>query len=519
MANLIVQDPEALLKELCRRDFSAFLRKAWPWITGGDQLQWNWHLGAISHQLDRLSWGDSKRLLINLPPRNGKSKTVSVIWVAWKLGVDPTLNIVCVSYSNELSGKLARDCLAVMQAPWYRELFPGTKISPRRSASYDFETTAGGGRLATSISGSLTGRGGDIIIMDDVIKPEEANSETTRNSVNNWFQSTLASRLNDKKTGKLLCVMQRLHQNDLAGMLMEAAVWDQLSIPAIAMSDEIIPLPRGGVHHRKTGDVLHPEREPIEVLEELKLSMGSHAFQAQYQQDPVPAEGNLFKAEWLKTYSPDFQPNEYGDIVQSWDCAIKTGIKNDYSVCITAVVRQNKVFITDIWRGKVEFSDLKRKAVELALRHSARTMLVEDKASGQQLIQTLRAESHRGVPMPIARTPELDKLSRASGISSMVEAGQVMLPGEAPWLADFEGELLAFPSGRHDDQVDALSQLLDWVRSRMAIAMPVSVGPTLYVADKYGNVTATGDKDWLDLGGDFDEDNVDEDDIDAPWLY
>ncbi|MEO1169458.1 MAG: phage terminase large subunit [Pseudomonadota bacterium] len=501
MTDLTMEDPQALFSELCRFDFTAFLRKAWPWISGGELLRWNWHLDAVAHKLERVECGERRRSLINLPPRNGKSKTISVIWVAWMLGRNPALNFVCVSYSNELSGKMARDCRAIMEAPWYRELFPHTVISRSRSASHDFETTRGGGRLATSVTGTLTGRGGDIIILDDVIKPEEANSETTRNAVNDWFQSTLASRLNDKATGAILCVMQRLHQNDLSGMLLEKGGWDHLSLPAIAIEDQSIILARGGVHHRRVGDVLHPAREPLEVLEELKASMGSLAFQAQYQQDPVPADGNLFKADWLKTYAPDFATDGYGDVVQSWDTAIKTGDSHDYSVCITACKRGKDIFIVDVWRGKLEFPDLQRKAIELARLHRAQTLLIEDKASGQQLIQALRAVDMAGVPSPIGRTPEADKYARAAGVSSMVEAGQVLMPADAHWMADFRQELLAFPNCRHDDQVDAFAQLLDWARRRW-INEPTMIGaPILFVADEYGYVHSSEDNDWEEFIG------------------
>ncbi|WP_211306397.1 phage terminase large subunit [Parasphingopyxis lamellibrachiae] len=496
-----MEDPQALFTELCRHDFTAFLRKAWPWISGGELLQWNWHLDAVAHKLERVECGESRRSLINLPPRNGKSKTISVIWVAWMLGRNPALNFVCVSYSNELSGKMARDCRAIMEAPWYRELFPHTVISRSRSASHDFETTRGGGRLATSVTGTLTGRGGDIIILDDVIKPEEANSETTRNAVNDWFQSTLASRLNDKATGAILCVMQRLHQYDLSGMLLEKGGWDHLSLPAIATEDQSIILARGGVHYRRVGDVLHPAREPLEVLEELKASMGSLAFQAQYQQDPVPADGNLFKADWLKTYAADFAVDGYGEVVQSWDTAIKTGDSHDYSVCITARKRGKDLFIVDVWRGKLEFPDLRRKAIELARLHGAQTLIIEDKASGQQLIQALRAEDMAGVPSPIGRTPEADKYARAAGVSSMVEAGQVFMAADAHWVADFRQELLAFPNCRHDDQVDALAQLLDWARRRW-MHEPAMIGaPIYFVADGYGHLHSSEDDDWEEFIG------------------
>lgn len=498
MTNLAYEDPQALLNELCRHDFTAFLRKAWPWISGGDLLDWNWHLGAIAYRLEQIEYGESRRLLINLPPRNGKSKTVSVIWVAWQLGRDPTLNFVCVSYSNELSGKMARDCRAIMDSSWYREIFPGTVISKARSASYDFETTRGGGRLATSVTGTLTGRGGDIIILDDVIKPEEANSDTTRNAVNEWFRSTLASRLNDKMTGAIICVMQRLHEYDLSGMLLEQGGWVHLSLPAIAVQDESIILARGGVHWRREGDVLHPAREPREVLAELKTAMGSLAFEAQYQQQPMPAEGNLYRAEWLRVSEHDPKRDPCGEIIQSWDTAIKTGSANDFSVCVTARVIRGEVHLLDVWRGKVEFPALQHKAIELAQQHRANTVLIEDKASGQQLLQALRAGSWQGVPNPIGRTPEADKFTRAAGVSSIVEAGQVYLPAQAHWLDEFRRELLAFPNSRHDDQVDALAQLLAWVRTSWIRHETLLCGPILYWQDDDGVCHSSEDEDYDD---------------------
>lgn len=492
MNDCSMEDPAKVLTELCRHDYTAFLRKAWPWISGGELLVWNWHLDAIAYKLERISEGETRRLLVNLPPRNGKSKAISVAWVAWMLGVDPTLNFVCVSYSGELAGKMARDCRAIMESSWYREIFPGTVISKARSAAYDFETTRGGGRLATSVSGTLTGRGGDIIILDDVIKPEDAFSDTVRESVNEWFRSTLASRLNDKMTGSIICVMQRLHENDLSGMLIEAGGWDHLSLPAIALKDETIMLARGGVHRRYEGDVLHPEREPLDVLMELKAAMGSLAFAAQYQQDPMPAEGNVFRAEWLREYKAEEQSSAWGQIVQSWDTAIKTGANNDWSACLTARIINKDIQLLHVWRGRLEYPALLRKAVALAQEWKPGTILIEDKASGQQLLQDLRSGHYPGVVDPIGRIPEQDKYSRAAGVSSMVEAGKLFLPSEAVWLDDFRRELLAFPNGRNDDQVDALAQLLDWVRRQWVHQTPEICGPTLFDFHDDGSIEIIG---------------------------
>jgi len=501
-----VEDPVAVFREMMRHDFRVFLHKAFPAIRGGDAISWNWHLDAIAHELDCIERGENNRLLVTMPPRNLKSIAISVAWVAWMLGRDPRRNFVCISYSNELSGKLARDCLSIMQSGWYRELFPRTILSAKRSASGDFETTLGGGRLATSITGTLTGRGGDILIIDDPIKPDEAYSDTARESVNNWFRSTLTSRLNDKASGAIITVMQRLHENDLAGVLLETPGWRELRIPAIAVKDEIIELPRGKKHHRRAGDVLHPERESLAVLEKQKLAMGTSAFEAQYQQDPVPAEGNMIRAEWLHRYEgiPD-RATLGGQLVQSWDTASKDGVNNDWSVCVTALLRHREVLILDVWRRKVEFPDLKRAAVDNAQRFGADVMLVEDQASGMQLIQALRSETPPGVPVPIPKQPEMDKKSRVAGISAMIEAGQLLLPIEARWLAEFEKELLAFPNGRHDDQVDALSQLLTWARLGWGVTSAPLVGPTVYFVDDDGVLHSTDDDDedgWLEDGDD-----------------
>jgi predicted phage terminase large subunit-like protein len=209
--------------------------------------------------------------------------------------------------------------------------------------------------------------------------------------------------------------------------------------------------------------------------------MGSANFSAQFLQDPVPAWGNLVKVEWLQVYGPGFNPataSEY--IIQSWDCASKDNIDNAWSVCITAHVEGRLVRILDVFRRKLLFPDLRKHAIRLAREYQPREILIEDQSSGTQLIQTLRSESHDGVPWPLPRKPEGDKASRLSGVSAMIEYEQLLLPENAPWLATFKAELLGFPNSRYDDQVDALSQLLERIRQRnqnapALIAMPIVV--------------------------------------------
>jgi predicted phage terminase large subunit-like protein len=349
-----------------------------------------------------------------------------------------------------------------MEDPLYKLAFPKTRL--KRATDTEIETTAGGGRLATSVSGVLTGRGADIIIIDDPIKPEDAHSETARKALNNWYGSTLASRLNSQAGGAIVLVMQRLHQDDLSGHVLAGGDFEHLKLPAIAVEETQHDVGRDRMYRRRPGEVLQPQRESITQLEALKAVMGAYNFSAQYQQEPVPLEGGLFKRKWLRFSDTISDPERPGQIVQSWDTATKTGGTNDFSVCVTARLRGTEIQILDVYRERLEFPDLQRAVIARALRFKADVLLIEDAASGAQLIQQLNALAPRGVPRPITCKPDRDKYSRAAGVSPQIEAGGLVLPSRAPWLSDFETELLAFPNGRFDDQVDALVQLMIWAR-------------------------------------------------------
>ncbi|RYE37823.1 MAG: terminase, partial [Hyphomicrobiales bacterium] len=365
----------------------------------------------------------------------------------------------------------------ILESPWYRELFPKTIL--KRSAWHDIETTAGGGRLATSITGTLTGRGGDTIILDDLIKPQEADSETIRANVNAWYQSTLTSRLNDKRKGAIICVMQRLHEYDVAGLMIESGRYDVLSLPAVSDHDQSVPLPRGQFHLFKTGAVLHPAREDRKVLEDIRAEMGSDRFSAQFLQNPVPAGGNLIKAIWLKVYDPATVLAGGGIIVQCVDSANKANPNSDFSVIVTALVQGKYVYVLDVFRARLEFPELRAKIVELAEEYRPDVLLIEDKASGEGLISEFRTPDYPTVPMPIARKAVIDKVSRVDGVTGMIEGGQLLLPPNAPWSSEYKAELLAFPSGRYDDQVDATAHLLEWVRERHSVPVQINAGPEL----------------------------------------
>jgi predicted phage terminase large subunit-like protein len=447
-----------VLQAILRQDFRPFVEKVFLTLTPGQQFIRSWHLEAIAYQLERVRLGEIKRLIINMPPRSLKSIMASVAFPAFILGLDPTRRIICASYSGELAKKHSNDFRAVIDSRWYRSTFPGTRVGPFKNNETEIELTERGFRLATSVSGTLTGRGGDIIIIDDPLKPDDAMSETKRSTVNQWFTNTLLSRLDDKRTGAIVVVMQRVHMDDLTGFLIEQSDdWTVLTLPAIADSDEVIPCWEGEPYFRKAGDVLSPEREPLDVLEDLKRDIGSDPFSAQYQQMPVPPGGAMIKRAWIARYAELPPKSEQLMVMQSWDTANKGGPQNDWSVCTTWILTRNmRWYLVDVWRGRRDYPALKAKVVSLAKQYGARRVLVEDAGSGTALVQDLRGQ----VPGIIGVTPERDKRSRMAVASSRFEAGEVFLPERAPWLADLESELFAFPGGRHDDQCDSISQVL-----------------------------------------------------------
>jgi predicted phage terminase large subunit-like protein len=297
------------------------------------------------------------------------------------------------------------------------------------------------------------------LVIDDPIKPADAESELERKRVNEWYDTTLFSRLDDKEAGAIILVMQRLHQDDLTGHLVEKGEFEFLSLPAIATDDETLRTGDNTSYHRPIGEALHPARENLDTLQRIKSSIGSRIFEAQYQQSPVPAAGNLFKATWLGRY-PSTPPREtFSDVVQSWDTASKIGETNDYSVCTTWGIYHNTYYLLDVLRDRWEFPDLLRTATTHAAIYRVDTVLIEDANSGSALARSLRQQGGLNV---LQIKVLADKRTRAVQQSAVFEAGRVLLPQETPWLGEFEKELLAFPNGRYDDQVDSTVQFLQW---------------------------------------------------------
>ena len=446
-----------------RKDMSSFIQKTFATVDPSATYQLNWHIDAIAWHLERCLAGELRRLIITLPPRNLKSICTSVAFPAWVLGHDPARRIIVASYSEDLARKHSRDCRAVMESSWYRGVFPWTRLDSQKNTETEFTTTRRGFRLATSVGGTLTGRGGNIIIIDDPLKPTDAFSETKREANKQWYDGTLYSRLDSKIDDIIVIVMQRLHVDDLVGHVLDQEEWVHLNLPAIAEAPERIQIGPGRFHARRTGELLHPAHEPMEALERQKKVNGSYFFSAQYQQAPAPPGGGMIKWDWFKSYRdlPALGPNDR--VIQSWDTASKAKELNDYSVCTTWQECGSDYYLVHVFRDRLEYPDLKRQILAEAQGHDADVILIEDKGSGTHLVDDLTDE---GIVRPIPIMPEGDKATRMAAQSAKIEAGYVFLPESALWLPDFETEITQFPYGRHDDQVDSLSQFLGWVSDR-----------------------------------------------------
>ena len=442
-------ESQRLLDPIVRTDFLAFIQKVFATVSPGHEFLPNWHLQALVYSLSEIMRGKNNRLIINMPPRHLKSICASVALPAFILGLDPTRRIICVSYSQDLAIKHANDCRTVMSSDWYRRIFPCTRIDDEKNTEVEFMTTQRGFRLATSVGGTLTGRGGNLIVIDDPIKPSDAMTQVARERVQEWSTTTLLSRLDDKRRDSIVLVMQRVHVDDLSGYFLKQGGWAHLRLAAIADTEQEIHLDSDRRKLRKVGDLLHPEREPQSVLDQMRVTMGSATFSAQYQQAPVPPGGNMIDWNWFRWRDPDVAV-ECDEIVVSWDTAQKATELSDFSVGTVWGVKGDFYYLIDLIRDRLDYPTLKRKVIELSRTYYGATLLIEDAGSGISLIQDLWAENISAVPV----TPQGDKVVRMSAQSAKIEAGRVYLEKDAPWLDELKSEILAFPYGTHDDQVD-----------------------------------------------------------------
>lgn len=450
-----------------RQDFMTFIERSFSELNPQTELLTAAYIEVMADKLESCRKGEIKRLILNLPPRYLKSHCASIAFAAWLLGHRPSTQIICASYGQSLANKLALDCRKLMTSNWYQSIF-NVQLAPDKQSVNDFMTTDKGFRMATSVGGVLTGRGADFIIIDDPLKPEEALSDVGRNAVNNWFDGALLSRLNDKINGCIIIIMQRLHQDDLVGHVLGQDDWEVISFPSIAETDESYRIENVfgyKIVKRQEGEPLHQERETLLMLKETRQRIGDYNFSSQYQQNPIPVGGAVVKTNWLITYDATTQESFYPLILQSWDTANKSGELHDYSVCTTWGIKNKCYYLLHVFRKRLNYPELKRAVTELATQFKPHTILIEDKASGTQLIQDLKAD---GVSRVIAyQAPSgTDKLMRLHAQTALFESGKVFLPTQAPWLEDYRKELTSFPGSKYDDQIDSTTQALEHLKNK-----------------------------------------------------
>lgn len=413
------------------------------------------HHHLIAEKLEAVERGEIDRLMIFMPPRMGKSELASIRFPAWCLGRHPERRIIGSSYAADLAYRFSRQARNIINDP--RWPFPNVRLSAD-SASVKAWDIAGntGGYIGAGVGGPITGAGAHLLIIDDPVKnAEEAGSQTYRDAVWEWYQSTAYTRLEDK--GAVVLIQTRWHHDDLAGRLMLESErggdqWVIVKLPAI--DDD--------------GGALWPEKYDVEALERIKGAVGSRAWTALYQQEPTDDAGAIIRREWWRSYR---QLPEMDHVIQIWDTAFKAKETSDWSVCATWGSGSDGYYLIDLWRDRVTFPDLKRKAAMLYEQRRPDAVVIEDAASGQSLIQELKRETK--IPI-IAYKPDKDKVARVNAVTPIIEAGRAFLPESASWLAGFIEEHTQFPNGAHDDQVDTTSMALlrfqrqtSWQSARM----------------------------------------------------
>jgi predicted phage terminase large subunit-like protein len=477
--------------ERCRRSLRDFIAAAWPLVEPATPFVSNWHIDVMSDHLEAATRGEIKRLVINVPPRHMKSLQVSVFWPAWVWLNHPERRFLYASYAQQLSmthSVIARRLIGskgtrpapggpavggLLERFGYQGLleilFPAAErwaLCGDQNQKRRFENTSSGFRLATSVGGTVTGEGGDILVLDDPHKPEEAQSDITRQGVLDWHDGTWATRLNDAGRGVQVIVMQRLHERDLTGHLLERGGFQHLCLPAEYEPKHPFVWPDDP--RTEPGEVLWKKKWGYKWLAEKQVELGSYGYAGQYQQRPSPADGGILKRAWWRHHTKLPEPRS---LVISWDMTFKDTDGSDYVVGQLWIRDLGNKFLVAQIRARLAFTDTLRAVVDLRDYTQKRwpgkslSILVEDKANGPAVINTLK----RKVPGLIAVDPKGGKESRAHAVAPEIESGNIYLPSghiaapagyeETPTEA-FVEECASFPNGAHDDQVDAMSQAL-----------------------------------------------------------
>jgi predicted phage terminase large subunit-like protein len=452
------------IKSVLRNNYLSFARKAHRELDG-THISRDPYLEYLSSKVVEFADREINRLIVNLPPRYLKTLFCSVFLAAWILGHNPNTKIMLLAYSEELAEKIARLIRSILLAKWYREVFP-TRIEKGHAKAMNFATTAGGGVFAASINGSITGHGADIIIVDDPHNITDAGNQQQLAQTIERFDTVVKSRLNNRKTGRMLIVAHRISDKDLSGHLLEQGNWEHVALPMIATRDQTYETDYG-LWHRRKGELLRPDAEDEDDIAQLKKTLCNPDFDMLYQQD---CDGQA-----RPPINPDdfltFAPGNYAHLhcVLSIDAGTTNDDNASCSVIQAWAFDDDNYYLMEEFREQCEFEDLKRMAKKFRYRYRPDATLVEKTANGPALISELRRkrkDHHQVVPI----TPRGSKAARLNRHIGKIRDGRVRLPENAEFHAEFVAEFVEFPHGDHDDQVDAFTQAADWIEQNRALA-------------------------------------------------
>ena len=486
-------------RTLYLKDFSEFVKGAWDIIEPGTPYSHNWHIDFLSEELSALFIDDlarlypeldiakikknrKNRLTINVPTRSMKTLLVSVFFPCWLALHRPTIKIASVSYSKDLSLQINRQRREIINSEWFKLHFGDmVKIKDGMDRQDMFELESLGMMYATSIDGTFTGKGADLIILDDIQKPADMHSDANRMEAIRFLKETLPTRLNNQKTGVIINIQQRLHFQDVTGYILEAlmSLYDFVKIPLEAEENMVFKGKLSGrVWRMRKGDILWPERMGHQEVENLRLQLGSMAFAAQQQQNPTPEGGSILTKSWFKWYdeSPhqviqnlretNFDQFRSCQIIFSWDMNFKVSKDSDYIGCVIGLhnTTNDSVYILGHMKERLKFTSLLSRIMAM---HDAWTQyelpiyhIVEEKANGSAVLDVMREKVAGFIPYDPGNQ---DKVTRMKLVTPYIESGNVYMPRDesvAPWALDMLNDLLKFPFLEHDDIPDAFSQLL-----------------------------------------------------------
>lgn len=482
-----IADEAARLK-VSLHDFTV---AAWPVLEPATPFKPNWHIDAVIEHLEAAARRDIRRLIINIPPRHMKSLNVSVLWPVWWWTFEPTVRFLTASYGDKLATRDALKSRRLIQSAWFVARFGDVfRLTGDQNQKARYENDQTGYRLATSVGGTGTGEGGDVILIDDPHKADEAESDAERQNVLDWYDGTISTRFNDPQRGVEVIVMQRLHEQDLVGHALEHGGWTHLCLPAEYEPSHPFVWPDDP--REEPGDLLWPDHFPRPELDQLKTKLGSYRAAGQLQQRPSPAEGGILKrADWR--YFPPAWLEEWAGpelvaLMTSWDTTMKEKTSSDYAVGTYWAATGANRYLLGRWRERAGLTETKRALrgaadhLERTYPHLPLTHVVENAANGPEVVAELR-DIVQGLTLNNSRT---DKSARAQAITPQLEAGNVFVPGYAlpdgsgpdpartpAWVMELIEECAQFPTGSNDDQVDSVTQGLLKMRGTNYTRTPV----------------------------------------------